>query len=193
MALLKGKALLEALATSLSLIVFFLFSSCAVDAQGLENDLTFVNYVYGKKQEKKTNGHFVLKESSNNEYLISLIKQFDSYTKNRDVAAIDSLKNSYRLKDNGFIETIFNVNEYKTLLSQRHRGNWDDKEFRQFLYPQTKSKSNIYDLSIGKPIYTSDDKKALVQVQTSTSYYVLIFEKVDNVWVERELIFPLFF
>ncbi len=164
---------------------------CQTNLDKEENDSFFVNYIYTKKQDKKPNDTVFLNEMNDNSYLVSLLDMFYQYEREGNNHKLDSLRSSYRISEDGIHAAIFNKGEYGKLVSQKHTGKWDATKFAQFVSPKIDGKASNYQLTISKPLYTTDGNIALVLVATSTSSYVMVFEKKNGSWVENGLIFPM--
>ena len=173
------------------------------------DDYALVNAIIKTTKEQSLDKTIVFKLDNNNEYVVSILNQLYKYELDNNLDKLDSLKQGLgiikslgiikNLKEHGrndvdqkdpVFDSIFNKKQYAYLISQKYNSKWDinlvDKSFLE--KADNKSTQN---LRITKPIYTTDNKSALIYFNQGTIAGVLIYKKMNGKWASHGLINPL--
>lgn len=172
-------------------LLFFFSSFCFILND--TRDYTIINNELLKVKSKNPTKSILLKESNNNEYVISIITQLDSLEKVGSKEKLVSFKQEIGITEDKKFNLIFNQKEYKHLLSQKSINlKWNFKKISNaisYSSPNEKRKDKIV-IYLSKPIFTQDNKFAIVYSNNEKTSYLIIFEKIKNEWKEYKIISP---
>lgn len=162
----------------LCIIYFFISSSFQ---QNIYNDEKIINYII-KQKIKSANKLILLNSSNDNKSVISIIEEIEFINKTNNSILVDSVYNSYGIKNKKDFISIFNIEEFNYLKSQKQNEKWNLKNtnLKNIVLSEDKKESLI----ITKPIYTKNQKFALVYVMNKKSSYIMILKKEKDKWKE---------
>ncbi|WP_308131937.1 hypothetical protein [uncultured Flavobacterium sp.] len=191
MEIIKQRALLV-----INFILIGLFLSCSSKQErnnsSKNDDYMIVTKIFETSKRNSKSKTIHLQKSNNNEYVIKVLKS---------ERAKSSLKNPEQIDDD-FITTnhneeslkrIFNYKEYEFLVSQSVNSTWDADFIEQITGSNKTDYSSLKEITISKPVYTSNHKYALVSITEKTRMGIQIMEKTNGKWIEKEIIAPLIF
>lgn len=180
-----------------AVILVIIFSISCGKKENLKNSQRnndfIVNSILKKKLAKGDTIYLI--KNNDNLIVIDLIQKMKNIEVQGDLWSLDSLRTSIGLfrnndaRDNIYIDEIFNRKHFDYLIQQKHVGFWKDLSYG-FLADESRN-SKIKKVSISMPIYTMNDKFALIGITTSTSSYILIYENNNSEWKESKLIAPM--
>jgi hypothetical protein len=161
----------------ISFTFFILIFSSFAFLSSNDEDYILLNKIIERVKNKNPNKSIILKESNNNEYVISFINQ------------LDSLKAEIGIQNNLKFNSIFNQKEYSYFISQKNNSKWDfDKIFRATNSSNVKSQVSLY---VSKPIYTKNSNYALIYTTNEKTSCIVIYEKITKDWIEYKIISPM--
>lgn len=170
-------------------LIFFIFSSFYYSSY-YNDDYILLNKIIERVKSQNPKKTIFLKQSNNNEYIISIINQLNDFEKSENKFKLDSLKDEIGIENNIKFNSIFNQKEYSYFISQKSSTMWSfDKVFGATISSATQSQGVLY---VSKPIYTKNSNFALVYINNGKTSYIVIYEKVLKVWNEYKIIAPLF-
>lgn len=168
-----------------ALLVTNMFMTCSIlfsqQNHTVEDDRKIVDYILNQKENK-----YYLEKPNSNIYLISKLKYFKTLELENKLKKLDSVKQiSGFSKNDTVLERIFNLKNYAFLIEQKNvNTEWKTKT-------QNNSKKQFKTIFISKPLYTKDNRFALVYIKHSNIGYTQILKKNSkNSWVYYKLIFP---
>lgn len=191
MEIIKQKVLLV-----INFILISLFLSCSSKQErnsiSMDDDYIIINKILETSKKNSESKIIHLQKSNNNEYAIKILKseQAKSSTKNPKEIEYDFITIDHNNKS---VKRTFNNKEYKFLISQSLNSTWDTAFMEQISGSNRADSSNIKKITISKPIYTSNNKYALVSIKRETWLGIQIMEKTKGEWVEKDIIAPIFF
>ncbi|PZR21231.1 MAG: hypothetical protein DI539_08635 [Flavobacterium psychrophilum] len=175
------------------LLVLFVLVSFSGSVQAVANTSQDDNLILTtvinntKRILKGEHAMILLSPSANNGYIINMIEKY------RDKVSDVLFEADH---NDEILQQIFNEKEYGYLLSQRSDEKWNlnginedkviiYKEDMDIIAPGSKV------LTVGKPIYTLDNKYALVYLNLITWLGIQVFKNEGGKWIEYKLIHPL--
>ncbi|WP_445455757.1 hypothetical protein [Flavobacterium sp. HNIBRBA15423] len=172
----------------ISNFIFLIFLSYGFKDKN--NDYEILNYIVNKNASES----ICLEENRNNNQIISIVKELQEIDDKGDLLEMDSIKNNYGIQKNEIFENIFNPVSYEHLLKQKDNSNWNFNNIKNPKIKKCKENNNNKTvLYVSKPIYTNENKFALVHITKRTTSYILILQKSKNEWKEYKIIAPMFF
>lgn len=184
-------------AISAILFITFFLVSCNTSKDIIESrnddDYLLLNKLLNNisKQFPKNNINFKL--SNNNEVVTSVVEELKKNDFETNKFKLDSLKRDIGIDSDKTFNEIFNPKEYDYLISQKQKLEWDFQKIktqRVYKYEKDMSVDKQIIVQISKPIYTSNNKFALISVNKKSASYILIFKKNKNDWIEDKLFSP---
>jgi hypothetical protein len=175
MEIIKHKVLLV-----INFILISLFLSCSSKQErnsiSKDDDYIIINKILETSKRNSESKIIYLQKSNNNEYAIKILKseQAKSSTKNPKEIEYDFITIDHNNKS---VKRIFNNKEYKFLISQSLNSTWDTAFMEQISGSNKADSSNIKKITISKPVYTSNNKYALVSIKRETWLGIQIMEK----------------
>jgi len=173
----------------ISFTFFILIFSSFAFLSSNDEDYILLNKIIERVKNKNPNKSIILKESNNNEYVISVINQLNTFEKSENKVKLDSLKAEIGIQNNLKFNSIFNQKEYSYFISQKNNSKWDfDKIFRATNSSNVKSQVSLY---VSKPIYTKNSNYALIYTTNEKTSCIVIYEKKTKDWIEYKIISPM--
>lgn len=190
---LKQKALLViSLITLSSLSILCSCSTTNVVTNKDKYDYDILNSILETSKNIEPAKKVYLLKSYPNDYVLEIIKS----QKNKKTSSNDSIFSGYGFIDIEIDETlqkIFNEKEYDFLLSQNATSNWDNNKISKetIVYEKNETGQNSIMYKISKPIYTIDNKFALIGINKQSWEGIIVMQKKEEKWIEYKLIAPL--
>jgi len=173
----------------ISFTFFILIFSSFAFLSSNDEDYILLNKIIERVKNKNPNKSIILKESNNNEYVISVINQLNTFEKSENKVKLDSLKAEIGIQNNLKFNSIFNQKEYSYFISQKNNSKWDfDKVFGATNSSNVKCQVSLY---VSKPIYTKNSNFALIYTTNEKTSCIIIYEKITNDWIEYKIISPM--
>ena len=184
---------LKELLVSSSILFLTLFMlSFDFFVQTENDDYLILNKIVSEVKNRNHKKPIYIETNNNNEFVVLIIKNLKEAQKNEIV--LDSLKQSYNIDDNIVFETIFNKNEYDSLISQKANFNWDMKKINtENIHLKKNNEINLGKLvlTVSKPIYVKNNNYALVYYSFKSSSGIIVYEKKENKWIQFKMICPM--
>lgn len=168
-------------------------SKKSIKRDKIETDYLLLNQLLDNAVKLHQDKNISFKESNNNEFIISIIKELKKHDFESNKSKLDSLKKDIGIYNDKKFEDIFNQNEYDFLIYQNENSTWDYNKINDTKIHKYKKGVFIekqITIQISKPIYTIDKKYAIIFVGKNTSSYMLIYKKEGQAWVECRLFYP---
>lgn len=180
------------LVISILFVIISAFNSISVNN---DVDYDLLNQTIERTKNKNSGKIILLKESNNNEFVISIIKDLNHFEEIDEKIKLDSLKKSIGIDSNKKFNLIFNKNEYSNFISQENNSKWDFNRINNATAyienKNIKATNNNNILYVSKPIYTKNNNFALVYISSNNHSYIDVFEKINKKWIEYKLIYPM--
>jgi len=155
-----------------------------------DNDYILLNKILEKVIDQNKTSNIVLDINNNNETVISVVKKLKYFDEEKSKISFDSIRQEIRIyKDSKFLE-IFNRNQYDYFISQKSNSEWDfNKVTNPKIIKNVKEKftNKQVIVKVCKPIYTTDNKYALISISKKNSSYIVVFKKENNIWNEFKI------
>lgn len=171
------------------IFIFFFQLSCyaQVGYNNVDEDYIILKEIIAVSKKLDDNANTVsLSPKTSNRYTIDVVRALEPRSQgiNDETIVVDI---------DDVLKHIFNDKEYKFLLSQESDGFWDYSKIgdKNILRHEKDVIIKGTVLAVGKPIYTSDHKFALVQINTEKWKAVQVFVKNKDKWEGYKLIAPL--
>ena len=153
------------------------------------DEYILLNKIIEKIKNNNPNKSIILEKSNNNNYVISVLNQLNTFEKSKNNEKLDSLKNELGIENNEIFNSIFNENEYQYLINQKSNSKWNfDKISGKMNSSNLKNKVNLY---VSKPIYTKKADFALIYINNKKTSCIVIYEKKIKGWYEYKILSPL--
>lgn len=169
--------------------VLLVISFCINNLYGQERFKTDDYIILDKILKKNPENNFLVKKCNNN-YVIEQIKLLNYYEKNKDYKSLDSLKQVSGISDDILLNSkVFIYINYENFINQvDEKSNWNKMHIEHNInFHDAKGGEFIF---VSKPIYTIDEKIAIVNVSTPNKNFIQIYIKGTNSeWVEYKIVF----
>ena len=187
-------------------ILGILITSCIKNnSSKIKDDYLIVNDILKNIKKNNIDKTLILKLDNNNVSLIYTIIELQKYELDSSKIKINEFKESIGIikgdlimqklkeseynpvKNDPFLDSVFNNKHYTHLISQKCSSQWN-LELIENSYLNKTNNFKTKTVQISKPVYTQDDKAALIFVNQKTTTGIYIYKKNKGSWIPYKVV-----